>query len=101
MWYTVDNELNDFSGVWDAIAGLYKTKDDSYVRIHTNFPQYIVSLVSNQLFIIIIVFLVTVKEFWIFSNANQRENQFKMLYCIGILSILRQKAQLEICVRPR
>ena len=23
----------------DELAGVYKTKDDSYVRIHTNFPQ--------------------------------------------------------------
>ncbi|KAF9013160.1 CoA-transferase family III domain-containing protein [Cyathus striatus] len=36
--------------LWDSIAGLYKTKDNSYVRIHTNFPQYekTLSLLSSK-----------------------------------------------------
>src|ERR1700704_6053790 len=26
--------------VWDAIAGIYKTRDRRYVRLHTNFPHH-------------------------------------------------------------
>ncbi|EEB88069.1 hypothetical protein MPER_14304, partial [Moniliophthora perniciosa FA553] len=25
---------------WDSIAGIYKTKDDGFVRLHTNFPHH-------------------------------------------------------------
>ncbi|NWP56896.1 CoA transferase, partial [Escherichia coli] len=25
---------------WDAIAGIYKTGDGRFVRLHTNFPQH-------------------------------------------------------------
>jgi hypothetical protein len=42
MWYTVNGELATGS-VWDTIAGVYKTRDDSFVRIHTNFPQWVSS----------------------------------------------------------
>ncbi|KAJ7465282.1 CoA-transferase family III domain-containing protein [Mycena latifolia] len=37
-WHTVDGRLP--GGIWDSIAGLYKTKDNSFVRIHTNFPHH-------------------------------------------------------------
>ncbi|KAJ6620727.1 CoA-transferase family III domain-containing protein [Mycena sp. CBHHK59/15] len=37
-WYTLDGSLP--GGIWDSIAGLYITKDDSFVRIHTNFPHH-------------------------------------------------------------
>ncbi|KAF5376806.1 hypothetical protein D9757_008876 [Collybiopsis confluens] len=37
-YYTLDNQLP--GSIWDSIAGLYKTKDDSFVRIHTNFPHH-------------------------------------------------------------
>ena len=38
-WYTVDGQLYGSGKLFDELAGVYKTKDDSYVRIHTNFPQ--------------------------------------------------------------
>ncbi|KAF9241071.1 CoA-transferase family III [Melanogaster broomeanus] len=38
-WYTVDGEIPR-SSPWDPLAGLYKTKDNSYVRLHTNFPHH-------------------------------------------------------------
>ncbi|KAJ7134320.1 CoA-transferase family III [Mycena epipterygia] len=38
-WYTIDDHLPS-GGIWDSIAGLYKTKDESFVRIHTNFPHH-------------------------------------------------------------
>ncbi|KAJ6584679.1 CoA-transferase family III domain-containing protein [Mycena capillaripes] len=37
-WHTIDDSLP--AGIWDSIAGLYQTKDESYVRIHTNFPHH-------------------------------------------------------------
>ncbi|KAJ7223137.1 CoA-transferase family III domain-containing protein [Mycena pura] len=37
-WYTVDDSLP--GGLWESIAGLYKTKDEGFVRIHTNFPHH-------------------------------------------------------------
>ncbi|KAJ7057842.1 CoA-transferase family III domain-containing protein [Mycena amicta] len=37
-FYTLDRAVP--AGVWDSIAGLYKTKDNSYVRIHTNVPHH-------------------------------------------------------------
>ncbi|KAJ7645618.1 CoA-transferase family III domain-containing protein [Mycena polygramma] len=37
-WHTIDDSLP--GGIWDSIAGLYRTKDASYVRIHTNFPHH-------------------------------------------------------------
>ncbi|KAJ7695749.1 CoA-transferase family III domain-containing protein [Mycena rosella] len=40
--YTIDDRLP--GGIWDSIAGLYKTKDHSFVRIHTNFPQHSLDL---------------------------------------------------------
>jgi len=38
-WYTVDGQLPD-GGVWDNVAGLYRTKNNGCVRIHTNFPHH-------------------------------------------------------------
>ena len=37
-WYTVDGKLPE-GDLWDNIAGLYRTRDNSMIRIHTNFPQ--------------------------------------------------------------
>jgi crotonobetainyl-CoA:carnitine CoA-transferase CaiB-like acyl-CoA transferase len=37
-YYTLDNQAP--GSLWDAIAGLYKTKDGNFVRIHTNFPHH-------------------------------------------------------------
>ncbi|PFH53353.1 hypothetical protein AMATHDRAFT_137868 [Amanita thiersii Skay4041] len=38
-WYTIEGQTppQDF---WDPIAGLYKTQDNNYIRIHTNFPHH-------------------------------------------------------------
>jgi len=36
-YYTLDGQSGP--DLWDSIAGLYPTKDKSFVRIHTNFPQ--------------------------------------------------------------
>ncbi|KAJ7644377.1 CoA-transferase family III domain-containing protein [Roridomyces roridus] len=47
VFYTLEGKSP--GPTWDSIAGLYKTKDDSYVRIHTNFPHHrqgILSLLS-------------------------------------------------------
>ncbi|TFK69531.1 CoA-transferase family III [Pluteus cervinus] len=39
-YYTVNDTLpGGGRGIWDTIAGLYKTKD-GYARIHTNFPHH-------------------------------------------------------------
>lgn len=37
-WYTVDGQMPTAS-LWDPLAGIYRTKDGSCVRLHTNFPQ--------------------------------------------------------------
>lgn len=37
-WYTVDGQTPT-SSVRDYLAGIYRIKDDSFVRLHTNFPQ--------------------------------------------------------------
>ncbi|KAF9453123.1 CoA-transferase family III [Macrolepiota fuliginosa MF-IS2] len=37
-YYTLDGLAP--TEVWDTIAGLYATKDQSFVRIHTNFPRH-------------------------------------------------------------
>lgn len=39
-WYTIDGKF-PIGDAWDALAGIYKTKDGGFVRIHTNFPQYV------------------------------------------------------------
>ncbi|CCL98720.1 uncharacterized protein FIBRA_00725 [Fibroporia radiculosa] len=38
-WYAIDGKLPSGT-LFDDIAGLYKTKDNSYVRLHTNFPHH-------------------------------------------------------------
>ncbi|KAF9555320.1 CoA-transferase family III [Agrocybe pediades] len=38
-WYTINDKIPS-GDTWDSIAGLYRTKDDSWVRIHTNFPHH-------------------------------------------------------------
>ncbi|KXN83129.1 Succinate--hydroxymethylglutarate CoA-transferase [Leucoagaricus sp. SymC.cos] len=37
-YYTVDGQAPP--DIWDPIAGVYLTKDQSFVRIHTNFPHH-------------------------------------------------------------
>lgn len=44
-WYTINGSAPKTDS-WDSIAGLYPTKDLDWVRIHTNFPQYILSFRS-------------------------------------------------------
>ncbi|KIP04242.1 hypothetical protein PHLGIDRAFT_129640 [Phlebiopsis gigantea 11061_1 CR5-6] len=39
-WYTVDGQLHGSGKLFDELAGVYKTKDDNYVRVHTNFPHH-------------------------------------------------------------
>ncbi|KAI0642994.1 CoA-transferase family III [Trametes meyenii] len=39
-YYSVEGESGDEFALFDALAGVYRTKDDSYVRIHTNFPHH-------------------------------------------------------------
>ncbi|OBZ71633.1 Formyl-CoA:oxalate CoA-transferase [Grifola frondosa] len=39
-WYTVNGELTGSGSLFDGLAGVYRTKDNSYVRIHTNFPHH-------------------------------------------------------------
>lgn len=38
VYYTIDGEL-PANTLLNNLFGLYKTKDNSYVRLHTNFPQ--------------------------------------------------------------
>ncbi|EPT02104.1 hypothetical protein FOMPIDRAFT_1160610 [Fomitopsis schrenkii] len=38
-FYTLNGALPSGT-LFDPLAGLYKTKDDSYVRLHTNFPHH-------------------------------------------------------------
>ncbi|KZT69200.1 CoA-transferase family III [Daedalea quercina L-15889] len=38
-WYTINGTLPSGS-LFEPLSGLYKTKDDSYVRLHTNFPHH-------------------------------------------------------------
>ncbi|EGN98146.1 hypothetical protein SERLA73DRAFT_109507 [Serpula lacrymans var. lacrymans S7.3] len=40
MWYTVEGKLSGSGSLWDPIAGLYKTGDGTWVRVHTNFPHH-------------------------------------------------------------
>lgn len=37
-YYTIDGNL-PAGGLFDPLAGAYRTKDSTWVRIHTNFPQ--------------------------------------------------------------
>lgn len=38
-WYTVDGQMPTASAR-DYLAGIYRTKDNSFVRLHTNFPHH-------------------------------------------------------------
>ncbi|KAG2130657.1 CoA-transferase family III [Suillus bovinus] len=38
-WYTVDGQMPTKS-MQDYLAGIYRTKDNSFVRLHTNFPHH-------------------------------------------------------------
>lgn len=39
-YYTVDGKLPDKKMFFDELSDIFKTKD-GYVRLHTNFPQYV------------------------------------------------------------
>ncbi|KAH9892014.1 CoA-transferase family III [Cubamyces lactineus] len=39
-YYSVEGESGEKFSLFDALAGVYRTKDNSYVRIHTNFPHH-------------------------------------------------------------
>ncbi|TDL22094.1 CoA-transferase family III [Rickenella mellea] len=38
-WYLCNGKLPQ-GDIWDTIAGVYRTKDDRFVHIHTNFPHH-------------------------------------------------------------
>ena len=38
-YYALSGDSNQSFALFDPLAGVYKTKDNSYVRIHTNFLQ--------------------------------------------------------------
>jgi hypothetical protein len=38
-YYTIDGKIPEGKG-WDELSDIYKTKD-GYVRLHTNFPQFV------------------------------------------------------------
>ncbi len=40
-YYALTRESGEGFALFDPLAGIYQTKDNSYVRIHTNFPQYV------------------------------------------------------------
>ncbi|KIM42975.1 hypothetical protein M413DRAFT_443793 [Hebeloma cylindrosporum] len=44
-WYTISDAV-PADGTWDSIAGLYQTKDNGWVRIHTNFPHHRAGVLS-------------------------------------------------------
>ncbi|KAJ3880119.1 CoA-transferase family III [Lentinula edodes] len=37
-YYSLENRPP--GSIWDTIAGLYKTRDDKFIRVHTNFPHH-------------------------------------------------------------
>ncbi|KAI0330818.1 CoA-transferase family III, partial [Cubamyces sp. BRFM 1775] len=39
-YYSVEGESGEKFSLFDAVAGVYRTKDNNYVRIHTNFPHH-------------------------------------------------------------
>lgn len=45
-YYTLDDQAPP--PIWDVIAGLYPTKDQSFIRIHTNFPQFVPPLLLQH-----------------------------------------------------
>ncbi|KAF5315055.1 hypothetical protein D9619_007335 [Psilocybe cf. subviscida] len=44
-YYTTDGTVPS-GDTWDTIAGLYRTKENGWVRIHTNFPHHRVGVLS-------------------------------------------------------
>lgn len=38
-YYAIEGDSSEKFALFDTLAGVYRTKDNSYVRIHTNFPQ--------------------------------------------------------------
>ncbi|KAI0345624.1 CoA-transferase family III, partial [Trametopsis cervina] len=44
-YYTIDDQLPP-GDLFDPLAGTYKTADDNWVRIHTNFPHHRAALLS-------------------------------------------------------
>ncbi|KAI0823159.1 CoA-transferase family III [Trametes gibbosa] len=39
-YYSIEGESEKKFALFDTLAGVYRTKDNSYVRIHTNFPHH-------------------------------------------------------------
>ncbi|KAI0629828.1 CoA-transferase family III [Trametes polyzona] len=39
-YYSISGESSDNIALFDPLAGVYRTRDNSYVRIHTNFPHH-------------------------------------------------------------
>ncbi|KAI0373808.1 CoA-transferase family III [Pilatotrama ljubarskyi] len=39
-YYAIEGSSTEEFALFDALAGVYRTKDNSYVRIHTNFPHH-------------------------------------------------------------
>ncbi|CDO73975.1 hypothetical protein BN946_scf185043.g24 [Trametes cinnabarina] len=39
-YYSIEGDTGEKSALFDTLAGVYRTKDNSYVRIHTNFPHH-------------------------------------------------------------
>ncbi|KDR82409.1 hypothetical protein GALMADRAFT_237704 [Galerina marginata CBS 339.88] len=44
-WYTINDTFQE-GDVWDSIAGQYPTKNEEWVRIHTNFPHHRTGILS-------------------------------------------------------
>src|SRR6201996_3743666 len=40
MYHTINGQRPQ-QGFWDPLSGLYKTKGNGYIRLHTNFPQFV------------------------------------------------------------
>ena len=38
-YYEIEGYPRGNATIFDNLAGVYRTKDNNYVRIHTNFPQ--------------------------------------------------------------
>jgi hypothetical protein len=45
QYYTIDGKIPEGKG-WDELSDIYKTKD-GYVRLHTNFPQFVFPSISK------------------------------------------------------
>ncbi|TBU46267.1 CoA-transferase family III [Dichomitus squalens] len=40
VYYEIEGQPKKTSSIFDGLAGVYRTKDNNYVRIHTNFPHH-------------------------------------------------------------